>query len=72
MSNIWEKIKRVYCSGLLFATTAFIMTFLIFILTKKKVVVYENNKYILWTELILTAGLIGFALERTINAIGGL
>lgn len=67
-----EKIKRVYASGFLFVTVAWVLTHLILILLRKRVVIVENNKYILWTEIILTAGLLGFAVERIVNAFGGL
>ena len=69
---MWEKIKRVYASGFLFLAVSWILAHLILILLKKKVVIMENNKYILWTEIVLTAGLLGFAIERIVSAFGGL
>lgn len=66
---MWEKIKRIYASGFLFATTAWILTHLILIFLKKRVVIMEDNKLILWIEIIGTAGLLGLAIERIVGAL---
>jgi len=69
---VWDKIKEIYASGFLFLAVAWILSHLILILLHKKVTIMESNKYILWTEITLTAGLLGFAIERIISAFGGL
>ncbi len=66
---MWEKFKELWAGLLLICALAWVEFHLILILTQGAVRIYENNQIILWIEVVGTALLICFAIERFIKDI---
>lgn len=66
---MWEKIKEL--AGDVYAITgiAWVLTHLVLILIHGKLVVYENNPWVLWLEIVYTGGVLVLLIERLIKDV---
>jgi hypothetical protein len=64
---VWEKIKEIYASGFLIATTGWLLAHLILIELWGVVQITEGNQWILWTEIGMASLILILAIERFIK-----
>ena len=69
--NKWEKIKEIYAGAFLIMSLSWVLVHLLLIAKHKRVVIAENNKWVLELEIVLTSLMVLLGLERLIKDIGG-
>jgi len=66
---MWEKIKEIYASAFLIASLLWILLHLIWIKQRGRVVIGEDNKWILKLEIVLVSLLVLLGIERFVKDI---
>jgi len=66
---MWEKLKEICASAFLIATTIWLLGHLIAIQVCGVVAITEGNKWILWTEIVMTSLILILAIERFIKKL---
>ncbi len=66
---MWERIKEIYASVFLISSLLWILLHLIWITKRGKVVIAEDNKWVLRLEIVLVSLLVLLGIERFIKDI---